>query len=145
MHTVAKNCHGVTPIVCAKSRLDDSLHDGAAPRPSTLLRTDTQRMRQACCKIRAPTVTSNFCSYENIYSLLHAKFAQASGATHMRTTEHVDANSASRYYNGINLRWCRKKPARSEKVKRQFLELVFVARKIRSGVRRNAHENDGTR
>ena len=34
----------------------------------------------------------------NTYILLYAKFALASDATHMRTTEHVDTNRAGRDY-----------------------------------------------
>ena len=38
----------------------------------------------------------------NTYTLMHAKFALESGATHMRTTEHVDTDDASRdYYDNL--------------------------------------------
>ena len=41
-------------------------------------------------------------SYGNAYIKIHAKFAVASGATHMRTTEYVDTDDASRdYYDNI--------------------------------------------
>ena len=75
---------------------------------------------------------------ENTYILLHAKFVLASGATHMRTTEHVDTNSAGRDYYGINIRMGTKKTTRNEKVRRQLRKYsYFIARKVRSGVQRD--------
>ena len=50
-----------------------------------------------------PIVQREFTRSENITDIfMHAKFALASGATHMRTAEHVDTDSASRdYYRNI--------------------------------------------
>ena len=43
----------------------------------------------------------------------------ASGVTHIRTTEQVDTYHAGRDYYGLHIPWCRKKPTRNEKDRRQ--------------------------
>ena len=53
------------------------------------------------------------------------------------STEHIDTYNAGRDYHGMNTLWCRKKPTRNEKVRRQCgntFNLLYAMFALASGV-----------